>query len=70
MRTPDKKTSFDDSSLLCEYAVMPLADCFCNKINGNSIPKVAKYCMEENSGCPVYKKITAVKIKISGKADA
>lgn len=56
MRTPNKKTSYDQSPLLCEYAVMPFADCFCLNITGNSIPKVARYCMDEHSGCPIYEK--------------
>jgi hypothetical protein len=56
MSKSDKKTVSDQAPLLCEYAVMPFSDCFCLNITGHSIPKVAKYCMTENSDCPVYEK--------------
>lgn len=45
-------------------AVMPFADCFCLNITGYSIPKIAKYCMNENnSGCPVYEKMATARDK-------
>lgn len=52
----DKKSSNHQSPPLCEFAGTPFADCFCQNINGNSIPKIARFCMEENSACPIYKK--------------
>jgi hypothetical protein len=56
MHKSDKNTNIDQKPLLCEYAVMPFADCFCLNISGSSIPKIAKYCMEQNSGCPIYER--------------
>jgi hypothetical protein len=61
MLKSDKNTNIDQTPLLCEYAVMPFADCFCLNISGSSIPKIAKYCMDESSDCPVYEKWRAEK---------
>ena len=63
MNKTDKSSDNIQTSLLCEYAVMPFADCYCLSITGSSIPKIARYCMAENSGCPVYEKMTAIKVK-------
>ena len=45
---------------------MPFADCYCRNVTGSSIPKIAKFCMEGNSDCPVYEKIATGKIKQAG----
>ncbi len=69
MNKSDKNPGNEHSPLLCEYAVMPFADCFCLNITGHSIPKVTRYCMEENSGCPVYAKQKAEKLNKRVKID-
>ncbi len=66
MKAMDKptKTSSNDLALhLCVYAVMPFMDCYCQKITGSSIPKIAKFCMTGNSDCPVFEKIVAKKVR-------
>lgn len=62
-----KKTNDSQSPELCVYAVMPFVDCYCHNISSSSIPKIAKYCMEGSSGCPVLDKMSAEKIKQAGK---
>jgi len=52
----DSAAANDQAPLLCEYAVMLFSDCFCLNITGHSILKVARYCMTENSNCPIYEK--------------
>lgn len=57
----------NQSHYLCEYACNPFDDCYCRKVTGRSVGRIALYCMERFRECPVYRTKHAPAVPVSAR---